>query len=162
MARSALTRSLKVLHTVGAVGTLGSLAAVLVLVLTTPAEPVVAYAAIRVGIASISRIVLVPSLAVVLFSGLLALAANRSYIDAGWAWIKAVLGLAMFEGTLVSVAGSARRAAELATLAASGSPDPVALAEAIRTERGGLWLMIALSMANIVLGIWRPRLSTRR
>ena len=162
MARSALTRSLKVLHTVGAVGTLGSLAACLVLVLTTPAEPVAAYAATRVGIAAISRVLLVPSLALVLISGLLALAANRGYIDAGWAWIKAVLGLAMFEGTLVSLAGSARRAAELASLAASGSPDPVALAEAIRTERGGLWLMIALSMANIVLGIWRPRLGTRR
>jgi uncharacterized membrane protein len=158
----ALTRSLKILHTIGAVGLLGALAACLILVLTTPHEPLTAYAATRVGIASIARYLLVPSLALVLTSGLLSVSANSVYIDAGWVWVKVVMGLAMFEGTLVAVAGSARHAAELATLAASGSPDPVALAEALRTERGGLWLMIALSVANIVLGVWRPRFSTSR
>jgi uncharacterized membrane protein len=157
-----LPRSLKILHTLGAVGTLGALAACLVLVMTAPREPLTAYAAVRVGIATIARFLLVPSLMLVLLSGLLSLAANTAYLDAGWAWVKALLGVTMFEGTLLSVAGSARRAAELAALAASGSPDPVALAEAVRTERGGLWLMIALSVANIVLGIWRPRFGGRR
>lgn len=162
MSPLALTRSLKILHTLGAVGLTGALAACLILVLKTPHEPLTAYAATRVGIASIARYLLVPSLALVLTSGLIAVSASSLYVDAGWVWIKVVMGLAMFEGTLVSVAGAARRAAELATLAASGSPDPVALAEALRTERGGLWLMIALCVANIVLGVWRPRFSASR
>ena len=162
MARPALNRLLKILHTLGAVGTLGALAACLVLVAAAPAQPLTAYAAARVGIAAVSKWLLVPSLALVLVSGLLALVAHRSYLHAGWAWIKALLGISMFEGTLLSVAATSRRAAELATLAASGSPDPAALAAALRTEHGGLWLMVGLSVANIVLGVWRPRIRTYR
>ena len=161
MRRTIVSKFLKVLHTVGAVRTLGSLTTCLVLVMTAPTAPLSAYAATRIGIAAVARLLLVPSLAMVLLSGLLAMVANRNYIDATWAWIKALLGLTMFEGTLVSVGASARRAAELATLAAGGSPDPVALGEVLRTERGGLWLMIALSLANIVLGVWRPRSRNR-
>jgi hypothetical protein len=64
----------------------------------------------------------------------------------------------MFEGSLLTIAGSARRAAELAAQAAAGAGDPVQLAQVLRTERIGSWVLLAVSAANIVLAIWRPRL----
>ena len=157
MASRTLSRTIKILHTLGTVGTLGSLAALLVLARAAPPAPLSAYAAARVGMAAVSNWLLMPSLAVVLASGLLAMMANRAYLHAGWAWLKALLGISMFEGTLLSVVGTSRQAAQLAALAAQGAPDPDALAALLRTERGGLWLMAALSVANIVIGVWRPR-----
>jgi hypothetical protein len=69
-----------------------------------------------------------------------------------------LLGIGMFEGTLLTIDASARKAAALSALAATGGGDPALLAEVIRTERGGLWFLLALSLANIVLAVWRPRL----
>jgi uncharacterized membrane protein len=150
---------LKVLHQLGAIGVMGALACCVVLVIVAPRESLAEYAALRQGIAAITRWLLVPSLLLVLVSGLLAIAANRAYMDAGWAWIKALLGLVMFEGTLLTVQSSAARAAEIAALAASsGHSDPAQLAPLLRTEWAGLWTMLVLSFANIVLAIWRPRI----
>jgi hypothetical protein len=154
-------RLLKALHQIGGIGLAGSLAACIVLVATAPTDSLVGYAAVRQGIAAISQWLLVPSLAIVLVSGLLAIAANRAYHDAGWAWIKALLGIVMFEGTLVTISASARRAAELSALAATGEGDPVQLAEVLRTEWGSLWLILALSVANVALAVWRPRILRR-
>jgi hypothetical protein len=158
--RVVLRRVVKLLHEIGAVGVLGAFGAMLVLIATAPApDSLIEYAASRQGIAALSRWLLVPSLGLVLLSGLLAMVANDAYIDAGWAWLKALLGLSMFEGSLVTVAGSARHAAELSALARSGHGDPVQLAQVLHTEWGGLWLMLALSLANILLAVWRPHFS---
>lgn len=154
-------RVLKVLHEIGAVGVLGSLAACVVLVVTAPTESLVGYAAVRQGIAEISKWLLVPSLAITVITGLAAIAASDAYINAGWPWVKALLGITLFEGTLLTIDRSATRAAELAALAAEGRGDPALLAEVVRTEWGGLWLIIALSVANIVIAVWRPRFSRR-
>jgi hypothetical protein len=152
---------LKVLHEIGAVGVLGSLAACVVLVVTAPTESLVGYAAVRQGIAEISKWLLVPSLAITVITGLAAIAATDAYINAGWPWVKALLGITLFEGTLLTIDRSATRAAELSALAADGRGDPALLAEVVRTEWGGLWLIIALSVANIVIAVWRPRFDRR-
>ena len=153
-----MKRLLKILHEIGAMGVVGSFAACLVLVLKGPTEPLVAYAAVRQAIALITQWLLLPSLVIVVTSGLLAIAANRAFHNAAWAWVKALLGLSMFEGTLLTINASARRAGELPALAVSGQGDAAQLAELLRTERGGLWLLLTLSLANIVLAVWRPRL----
>ena len=88
------------------------------------------------NVAALTRWLLVPSLAIVLISGLLAIAANRTYANAGWAWVKALLGLGMFEGTLISMDSGARRAAELSALAASGHGDAAQLASVLHSEWG--------------------------
>jgi len=49
-----------------------------------PAKSPVAYAAVLQGIASITQWLLIPSLAIVLISGLLAIAANDAYKNAAW------------------------------------------------------------------------------
>jgi len=152
-----LPRILKFLHEIGGVGVGGSLGACIVLVATAPTRSLVAYAAVRQGIAAVTQWLLVPSLALVLVSGLLALAVTQAYHSAGWAWVKALLGIGMFEGTLLTIDASARKAAALSALAATGAGDPALLAQVIRTERGGLCLLLALSIANIALAVWRPR-----
>lgn len=156
-----MQRLLKALHQIGGIGLAGSLAACIVLIATAPTDSLVGYAAVRQSVAAISQWLLVPSLALVLVSGLLAIAANRAYHDAGWAWFKALLGIVMFEGTLVTISGSARRAAELSALAAAGEGDPAKLAEVLRTEWGSLWLILGLSIANVLLAVWRPKLRRR-
>ncbi len=158
-----LRQVLKILHEVGSIGVMGSFAAYLVLVVTAPdpATSLVAYAAVRQGIAQITRLILVPSLALVLITGLLAIAANRALHSAGWAWVKALLGVSVFEGTLLTVGAGARRASELAALAVAGQPDPAELALVLHGEWGGLWLLLLLSLANIVLAVWRPRFGRR-
>lgn len=153
-----LQRSLKFLHEIGAVGVMGSLAACLVLIATAPKHSWVAYAAARQGIASITQWLLVPSLALVLITGLLAIAANAGYANAAWAWMKALLGISLFEGTLLTVAAGARRAAELAAAAAAGHGDAAELDSVLHSEWGSLWLLLTVAVVNIVLAVWRPRL----
>jgi hypothetical protein len=158
-----LSKGLKFLHEVAAIGVLGSLAASIVLIATAP-DPqtsLAGYAAVRSGIAAISHWLLVPSLALVLISGLLSIAANRAYMNAAWAWIKALLGISLFEGSLIAIDGSARNAADLAALAAQGQNTSAQLAGVLRTEWGSLWLIAGVAVLNIILAVWRPRIYRR-
>jgi uncharacterized membrane protein len=156
-------RLLKALHTLGAIGFMGGLAAILVLVANTAVEPTASFAAVRNGIALINKWLLTPSLLIVLVSGLLAIAATDAYKDAGWAWMKALLGVVTFEGTLLTIVGSGRKAAEQAAAAVSGQADAMTQVSALlRTEWGAVWLMLGLGLVNIVLAIWRPRFTRRR
>ncbi|MEO8523138.1 MAG: hypothetical protein ABI460_00315 [Caldimonas sp.] len=144
-------RGLKALHEIAAILGGGGLAACLVIGLTADAASPAEFAVARQAIAAIARYVLVPSLAVVLVTGMLAIAATRAFHDAGWAWVKALLGLSVFEATLVTV-GASTRQAELA------AADPGLLASMLHSERNTLWLLLALTAANVVLAVWRPRL----
>lgn len=156
-------RLLKALHILGAIGFMGGLAAILVLVANTAVEPTASFAAVRNGIALINKWLLTPSLLIVLVSGLLAIAASSAYMDAGWAWMKALLGFATFEGTLLAIVGSGRKAAEQASAVVAGQADAMTqVAALLRTEWGGAWLMLGLGLVNIVLAIWRPRFTRRR
>ena len=158
-----LRKSLKILHEVGSAGVLGAFATCIVLVAKVPTQTAAAYAVLRQCVAAVSQWLLVPSLALVLISGLLAIAATDAYKDAGWVWVKALLGISLFEGTLLTVVAGARQAAALAAEAASGRGDPGDLSRVLHAEWNGLWLLLLLSVANVVLAVWRPRLwSTRR
>jgi len=148
---------LKMLHEVGAVGVMGSIASCMVLVATAPAQSLVEFAVLRQAIVQIEQWMFLPSLILVLTSGLLAIAVNEAYINSAWPWFKALLGLSMFEGSLLTVSSRAREAAELSALAVRGQGNPVQLAEALRSEWGGLWIISALALANVVLAVWRPR-----
>lgn len=146
-------RTLKALHEIAAIGVGGGLAACLVIGLTANPTSPVEFAAARQAMAAVARYVLVPSLAGVLVTGLLAMVATRAFQDAGWAWLKAALGLSVFEATLVTVGASTQQAA----LSVAGA-DPGLLAAVWHSERNTLWLLLALSVANVVLAVWRPKL----
>ena len=150
-------RSLKVLHELAAIGSGGGLAACLVIGLTANAAAPAEFAVARQAIAAIASYVLLPSLAVVLVTGLLAIAATRAFHDAGWAWVKALLGLSVFEATLLTIGASSRQA----ELAAATVSDPTLLASLLRSERNTLLLLLGISVANVVLAVWRPKLMVK-
>jgi hypothetical protein len=154
--RRALRLGAKALHDIAAIGFGGAMAACLVINLVANRASPAEFAAARHAFAAIAQYVLVPSMAVVVVSGLIALAATRAHRDAGWAWLKALLGLSVFEATLL-VVGSSRPQAELAAAAT----DPALLDALLRSERNTLWLLIALSVVNVLLAVWRPRLSVK-
>ena len=147
-------RSLKALHEIAAIGVGGGLASCLTINLTASHASAAEFAAARQAIAAIARYVLLPSLALVLLTGLLAIAATRGFQSAGWAWAKALLGLSVFEATLVT-AGATREHAELAATAA----DPMQHPTRRQSEPNTMWLLIGLSVANVVLAVWRPKLT---
>lgn len=83
---------------------------------------------------------------------------HRPFLELRWVWAKALLGFSMFEATLALVLARARSVAEEAVMLASGAGDPAALASMIAYERPSLYAILALSSAQVVLGVWRPGL----
>lgn len=68
------------------------------------------------------------------------------------AWVEALLGLSLFEATLLSAATSSKRD-QLAAAAAA----PTLLATMLITERNTVLLLIGICVANIVLAVWQPQ-----
>ena len=90
------------------------------------------------------------------------MAAHPPFQEKRWAWVKALLGLGMFESTLGIIQSKATYAASISKKIAEGTADAGALSSALSTEWSSLAAIMALSIANIVLGVWRPRLSRAR
>jgi len=149
----------------GAIGLMGALACLLVLLrYEPPPSSLASYALIRSAMAAIAAWVVLPSLVLTLAPGLLAIAASRAFHNAGWAWIKAATGILIFAGSLHALA-PIQDEARLAGAALAGRLDPSTLAGASEGEEATLWVLLCVSTANVVLGIWRPRLvrsATRR
>jgi hypothetical protein len=150
-----LARLLKLLHELGSFGTLGSVTACLILLRVhsggTAHDPAAAG-----DVVAVIHYLLMPSFAAVLLSGLLAIAATPAYINAGWAWIKALLGISVFEASL-ELSATSREVEQLSRQLAAGHDVLSRLTVAGRTERGVLWVLLGVSIANVVLGIWRLR-----
>jgi hypothetical protein len=153
---------LKFLHTIGGIGFLGGMACLVVMLAVLPDPASLAtYAEARKAMAAVAQWVLFPSLGLTLIAGLLALGFNRAFHNAGWAWIKAASGILLFESGFVGVLGPMQREAEQSAKALAGAFDPALLGLTLNAERNTLWILIAIAVANVVLGIWRPRLARR-
>ena len=153
-----MRRLLKFLHTMGAAGLMGALASLLVLAsLAPPPSSLASYALIRGAMATIANWVVFPSFALTLVPGLLAIAVNRAFHNAGWAWIKAATGILVFMAGLHVIApiqDEARFSAE----ALAGRRDPATLDGAPPGETATIWVLLVVSTANVALGVWRPRI----
>ena len=147
----------KILHTLAACGLIGGLGCHMILLVTAPQDTPAAYADLRQSIAAISNYVLLPSLAIALVSGLLSMIVHPSFLDKGWALIKAGMGILMFKGVLTIVGAKADHAAAASRKIANGEPMAEVLNAAVAHEWHALGVVMALSLANVVLGIWRPR-----
>ncbi len=157
-----LRKTLKILHTLAACGLIGGLLGYMVLLAWAPQGTPAAYADLRQSIAALSSYILVPSLAVALISGLLSMAVHQPYLDKRWAWVKAAMGIIMFKGVLTIAGFKAGPAADLARRIAEGEDAVARLDEVIAYEWSALVVILALSVANVVLGVWRPRLERRQ
>lgn len=149
--------TLKILHTIAACGLIGGLAAYMLMLTFAPQGTPADYADLRETIKAISDYLLLPSLALALVTGLLAMVVHYPFQEKGWAWIKAATGILMFKGILTIVSAKAGHAAEMSRRIAEGTAPPDALNQLIELEWGTLWIVMALSLANVVLGVWRPR-----
>jgi len=154
-----MRRLIKFLHTMGAIGFMGALACLLVLAwLAPPPASLAGYALMRSAMATIAAWVVFPSLVLTLIPGLLAIAVAPAFHEAGWAWIKAASGILIFMGSMHALA-PIQDEAKLSAEALAGGLDPATLAGVSGGETGTLWLLLAVSTANVVLGVWRPRLT---
>lgn len=156
-----MRKILKILHTLAACGLIGGLGCYMILLLMAPQETPEAYADLRQAIAAVSNYLLLPSLAIATISGLLAMMVHRPFLDKRWVWLKAALGILMFKGVLTIVGAKANEAAVTARKVADGEPVAEVLGAALFNEWATLGVVMLLSVANVVLGIWRPALVGR-
>ena len=158
-----MRRAIKFLHTMGAIGLMGAAACLLVLLGFTPAPTSLSeYALMRAAMAGIATWIFLPSIGLTLVAGLLAMGFNRGYQSAGWAWAKLVSGLLVFELGFAAIQGPIQQEAELSARALAHEVDPVTLAASLGPERNSLWILLAIATANVIFGVWRPRLSGLR
>ncbi|MBI1392997.1 MAG: DUF2269 family protein [Alphaproteobacteria bacterium] len=155
-----MRKFLKVMHTVASCGLIGGLACYMLLLVAAPQETPAEYASLRLGIAAISDYLLVPSLGLALFTGLISMAVHHPFQDKGWALLKAALGILMFKGVLTIVSAKAGYAADISQRIANGAAPADALQSLVSLEWQSLWVVMALAVANVVLGVWRPRFSS--
>lgn len=148
---------MKILHSVAACGMIGGLACYLVLLVVGVPETPAAYADLRSSISVISNYVILPSFVLVAASGLLSMVVHEPFISKGWVWLKAMTGILLFEGVLGIVGSKASIAEQKAAEIAAGTAPTDALDSLIALEWGTLAIVMAVSMANVILGVWRPR-----
>jgi hypothetical protein len=142
----------------GAIGFMGAAASLIVLLrFSPPPSSLAEYALIHGAMAGVAKWVLFPSYVLTLIPGLLSLAVVRAFQNAGWAWVKAATGVLIFMGGLHAIAPIQDEARQSAA-ALAGQLDPAAIDDSPAGEEGTLWLLLAVSTANVVLGVWRPRL----
>jgi hypothetical protein len=154
-----LRQTLKFLHTIGAIGLMGAMACLLVLLAFIPPPSSLAeYASMRAAMAGIAKWVFLPALMLTLVAGLLSFGFVGAYHNAGWAIAKLISGILVFEWGFVAIQGGIEREAALSAEALAGAVDPARLASALAAERNSLWILLAVAAANVALGIWRPRL----
>lgn len=152
-----MRKFLKILHTLAACGLIGGLSGYMILLLAAPQENPAAYADLRASIAVLSNYLLLPSLAVALVSGILSMVVHGPFLRMRWAWVKAASGILMFKGVLTIIGAKADYAAVAAEQIAQGTATAEVLDKALAYEWFTLWVVMALSIANVVLGVWRPR-----
>lgn len=153
-----MRRLIKFLHTMGAIGLMGALAALLVLAkIAPPPASLAGYALMRGAMADIAKWIVFPSLILTLAPGLAAIAVTRAFHDAGWAWAKAATGILIFAGGLHALS-PIQDEARLSAEALAGNGNISELSGVTSGETGTFWILLVVSTANVVLGIWRPRL----
>lgn len=155
-----MRRILKFLHTLGAIGLMGALACLIVLLALAPAPSSLSeHTLMRAAMGGIAGWIFMPSLALTLVAGLLAIAANPAYHSAGWAWAKLATGILVFEWGFAAVLGPMQQEAELSARALAGEAEVTALAASAGAEAKSLWVLLAVAVVNVILGVWRPRLT---
>ena len=133
-----------------------------------PVEPpavsgtVADYVTLRVSLAAVSNWLIVPSMALVLLSGLFAMAIHFPYQNALWVWLKLLGAFLIFESTLATVDGPARKAAAAAARLHAGDIDTAGFNSVVTDYWGAWWVILALCVANVALGVWRPRFGSKR
>jgi uncharacterized membrane protein len=152
-----LRRLLKFLHTVGAAGLTGAVAALAVLLIFAPASMATPGSGpMLIAMAKVAAWIIGPSMALTVASGLLAMLATPAFQDKGWVWAKAATGILVLQAGL-HVLGPLQEEARRAANVLADDAHKGGAARLFEAEVNTLWLLLAVSIANFALGIWRPR-----
>ncbi len=154
----------KFAHTLGAIGLLGTMAGLLVVLalLPDPSEDIQTYAVLTEVVDKLARWLLLPSLAITLVSGLLSMGSVPAYHSKGWAWAKLATGVLMFEGSLLAIQGPLQREAQLTRDFLEGTVDVTGLGTSFWAAGNSIWLLGGVAVVNVALATWRPRFSRPR
>ena len=150
---------LKFGHSMTAISFLGSVIVLWVMIaqLPPPEGALEVYVAQRQLMAHIASMVLMPSLLISLLFGMASMAAVSGFHSAPWAWAKLVTTVLMLEGSLLGIQSPIKREAVLAEKALTAPTHIAGLAQNLSSEQMSLVLIGVVAMANVALGVWRPR-----
>jgi len=150
---------MKFLHTAGSVGFAGGIVSLmLILHYGPPVGPTVEYESLRMGANAIANGLILPSMVAVLVSGVLAMAVHHPFQNQGWVLLKLVAGILVFEATLGSVSAPNEQALSAVQSAIAGEITTEQLTRRVADKWTALWTLMFLSVVNVGLAIWRPRL----
>ena len=153
-----MRRLLKFCHHLSSCGMAAGLIGYAFLLLKAPQETSAQVAELRMMVSQLANYVLVPSLGLALVSGLLAIVVHRPFQENRWVWVKALIGLTLFESTLAIVQSKANDGALIAAQLADGKGAREDLQVIVASEWTALYAITALVIASIALGTWRPAL----
>jgi hypothetical protein len=156
-----MRRALKFLHTVAACGLVGALLGYGIVLLYAPQQTPLSLSEARQTISALCSYLLLPSMGLAIVTGLLAMMVHKPFLDLRWVWLKALLGLSLFEATLAIIQSKATAAADISAKAVANQAEASDLASVLANEWMTLVAILALSIAQIALGVWRPRLAWR-
>lgn len=135
-------------------GAVVALAVVLMLAPTSIDTP--GHVPFLVATSKIAAWIIGPSMVVTIVTGLLAMVATPAFQDVGWAWAKAATGILILQAGL-HVIGPIQEEAKRAAGALADGSDAASTTRLIEAEVNTLWVLLAVSIANVALGVWRPR-----
>ncbi len=158
-----MRRFLKFLHTIGAIGLMGAMVSLLVMMgtLPDPDTQLAEYAAMREAMRAVSQTILTPSLGITIVAGLFSMAATPAFHNSGWVLAKLATGVIMFEWSLIAIDGPIRREAEMSARFLAGEAGG-ALSLDAQNVGLSIWVLLFVAVLNVGLGVWRPRFRSRK
>lgn len=147
---------LRWLHLIAGAGFMGAVAASLLIAARADAMSPTAFASARQMIDFIGSYLALPSLTVLVVSGMLLVAARPVWMEARWVWTKAFLGALIGTLFLVCVQPAFNQAAALSSSALS-SPSFNALQSAVQAGWTYGTAVLVLALAASAIAVWRPR-----
>ena len=149
---------LKLLHYASLAGLGGGIVVILVLLDTIDATSPAAVAGMHATIALLCGGLVVPSLVIVLLTGMLLVVARPQLISARWVWAKAFFGVIVAATLLAGFQPLVLALASMSATGAIGDAPPGPLASLVETERLAAYLTLVNIAAAMVIAVWRPRL----
>ena len=153
-----MRKVLKFCHHLSSCGMAAGLIGYAFLLLKAPQETPAQVAALRTMIAQLANYAIVPSLGLALVSGLLAIVVHRPFQDLRWVWVKALIGMVLFESTLAIVQSKANDGALIAAALVEGKGAREDLQLIVASEWTALYAISTLVIASTAIGTWRPAL----
>jgi hypothetical protein len=161
MMRLVMKPLLKFLHLVAAIGFAGALAVSILLAATVDESTGTSFAAGRRAIATVASTITLPSMVLLVVTGLLLMVRQPAFMEARWAQIKALIGLLVTGIVLLVVQPAVTRMGGLAQAAIEGSPVRGWALTTTRVELIGGAACLVLCLAAVALAVWRPALRRR-